>query len=636
MQEARIFRKALLSRRVEEQLLQLYAQGKLSGTIHTCIGQEMIGAVLTEFLDERDVVFSGHRCHGYYLSHLGDCAGLVAELMGRSSGACGGWGGSQHLHRPGFFSNGILGGGAPIAAGVALARQRAAQGGLACIFVGDGAVGEGVIYETFNLAAQWRLPLLFVIEDNKIAQSTPQAQTLAGTLRARPEAFGIEVRQSSSWDWRELWSVAQESVQAVRSQGRPRALVVETARLKAHSKGDDTRDPEEIRQLEARDPLHRALQSGSLETLLEEVDGQVREAVELAERAPLANLPPLSAPPQPPRWRSAALPEGRLGHLLNAALGKALEQDERVFLLGEDIESPYGGAFKVTQGLSLRFPERVRNTPISEATLVGTGIGLALEGYRPFVEIMFGDFLTLAFDQLINHAAKFPQMYGGQVSVPLVVRTPMGGRRGYGPTHSQSLEKHFLGVPGLQVVALQLWVDPGQILQSLIEKSSGPTLLVENKLLYGQSVGRPLPQGFELVQSEEDFPVAWIRPSSGPVDLTLLGYGGMGELLLLASEVLFEEHERVCQVVLPSRIHPFQAAAYQGVWDRAAHLLVVEEGQGFASWGAEVVAQLATHGGPRCARLAAQPCCIAASPSMEREILPEVGHIVAAALELMR
>ncbi len=134
---------------------------------------------------------------------------------------------------------------------------------------------------------------------------------------------------------------------------------------------------------------------------------------------------------------------------LNSALRQALTQDERVLLLGEDILDPYGGAFKVTRGLSEAFPERVLTTPISEAGFTGVATGMALRGLRPVVEIMFGDFVTLIADQLINHAAKFRWMYNDQVSVPLVVRTPMGGRRGYGPTHSQTLEKLFLGVPGL-------------------------------------------------------------------------------------------------------------------------------------------------------------------------------------------
>jgi pyruvate/2-oxoglutarate/acetoin dehydrogenase E1 component len=168
---------------------------------------------------------------------------------------------------------------------------------------------------------------------------------------------------------------------------------------------------------------------------------------------------------------------------LNSALLHAMETDPSVFVLGEDILDPYGGAFKVTRGLSTRFPERVLTSPISEAALVGVANGMALRGLRPVAEIMFGDFVTLIADQLVNQAAKFRWMYNNKVNVPMVVRTPMGGRRGYGPTHSQSLEKMFMGIPGLTVVAPNTLGDAGRLLEAAIADTD-PVLFVEHKLLY--------------------------------------------------------------------------------------------------------------------------------------------------------
>src|SRR5512138_978221 len=161
---------------------------------------------------------------------------------------------------------------------------------------------------------------------------------------------------------------------------------------------------------------------------------------------------------------------------LNYALHHAMETDERVYLLGEDILDPYGGAFKVARGLSTKFPERVLTTPISEAAILGVANGMALRGLRPVAEIMFGDFVTLVADQIINHAAKFRWMYNDQVRVPLVVRAPMGGRRGYGPTHSQTLEKLFLGVPGLQMIAPCEFGNPGELLHQAIVKTEDPLI----------------------------------------------------------------------------------------------------------------------------------------------------------------
>ena len=176
---------------------------------------------------------------------------------------------------------------------------------------------------------------------------------------------------------------------------------------------------------------------------------------------------------------------------LNSALRTLLESDPDVFVWGEDLLDPHGGAFKVTRGLQVDFPQRVLTTPISEAAIVGLGSGMALRGFKPIVEIMFGDFVTLAADQLINYAAKFGPMYNGQVSAGLVVRTPMGGGRGYGPTHSQSLEKLFFGIPNLRIVSPSVYHEPGDLLRSAVLKDDQPVLFVEHKLLYGAALKTP-------------------------------------------------------------------------------------------------------------------------------------------------
>jgi len=197
---------------------------------------------------------------------------------------------------------------------------------------------------------------------------------------------------------------------------------------------------------------------------------------------------------------------------LNRALHSAMQESSDVYLLGEDVLDPYGGAFKVARGLSTQFPERVLTSPISEAGLVGLASGMALRGLRPVVEIMFGDFLTLAADQLINHAAKFRWMYNDQVRTPLVVRTPMGGRRGYGPTHSQSLEKHFLGAPGLRVLAPCDLGDPGLLLYQAILEDHDPVLFIENKLLYLCRI----PESADLGDFENQDYLSPVCPHAGP------------------------------------------------------------------------------------------------------------------------
>ena len=326
----------------------------------------------------------------------------------------------------------------------------------------------------------------------------------------------------------------------------------------------------------------------------------------------------------------------RLVNLIHDALGRNMERDDRIILIGEDIEGPYGGAFKVTKNLSRTFPGRVRNTPISEAAIVGLGNGLALCGLIPVCEIMFGDFLTLAADQLINHAAKFRHMYNEQVELRLIVRTPMGGKRGYGPTHSQSLEKHFLGLPGTRMLALHHRGDPGVLYDTLFATIDRPTIVIENKLLYGLRVGAMVPDGFALEQTDELFPTTRIRPECVP-DLTILCYGGMLADVEKALDPLFDTHEIACEVICPTQLYPLDLRPIIESVERTGRLLVVEEGIGFAAFGAEVVARIVEQAPGalrRLRRLAAPEHPIPACGPLEKALLPGPAHVVAAALEL--
>jgi len=635
---AMLWRKALLIRAVEERLLQLFAQGKLFGTVHTCIGQEWTGVAVAEHLRDGDTIFSNHRCHGHFLARTGDVAGLVAEIMGKQTGVCGGRGGSQHLCARGFFSNGIQGGILPCAAGLALAHKLQARGSISAVFMGDGTLGEGVVYETFNLASKWDLPLLIVLENNLYAQSTRQTQTLAGDIDARAAAFGIATRAADTWNPQKLLAEAEQAVALVRRESRPCFLRVDTYRLAAHSKGDDDRDPAEVAAYRQRDALNRlqAAHPAFAAGALAEINAQIDAALAAAEQAPLAAMPGSEDRSRPAPWRpmQTARPE-RVVTLIRDALERELARDPRVLLLGEDVESPYGGAFKATRGLSQTFPGRVRNTPISEALLVGLANGLALAGMRPVCEIMFGDFLTLACDQWINHASKFHSMYNGKVSVPLVVRTPMGGRRGYGPTHSQSLEKHFLGVPGTRMLALHHRHDPGDVYDRLFRLIAEPTLVIENKVLYAHRMTAEVPPGFALEHSDEPFPTTRIRPHGAP-DLTVVCYGEMLREVEQAILEAFDEHEVICEVLCPLQVWPLNAAPIVDSVAVCGRLLVVEEGVGVAGFGAEVVAQVVERlkGAPRRVRRLAAPAeAIPACAPLERAMLPGAAAILRAILE---
>lgn len=330
---------------------------------------------------------------------------------------------------------------------------------------------------------------------------------------------------------------------------------------------------------------------------------------------------------------------------LNQALRQCLEADSRVYIIGEDILDPYGGAFKVTAGLSTEFPDRVITTPISEAAIVGLAVGAAMRGLIPVVEIMFGDFLALAADQLINHAAKLPGMYNGQVGVPLVVRTPMGGGRGYGPTHSQSLEKHFLGVPGLRVVAPSHFLSPGELLERAILRDPMPVLFIEHKLLY------PLPVSAEGTgclnvrlladESRRLYPIVRVRNfarADVSPDVTVVTYGGISKHLEAALERLADEEIWV-EAFLPTELNRSKFPLIEESCKRTRRILLVEEGAGGFGWSAEIARGLAerlcTHMTLRIASLQAAESVVPSERSMEDEMLPTADDIVETVLEVM-
>jgi TPP-dependent pyruvate/acetoin dehydrogenase alpha subunit len=275
-------------RRFEEQVLELFPSGLFYGTTHTYIGQEANAVGVLSHLIPEDVVVSNHRCHGHFLAYGGELAALAAELMGKQSGVCGGRGGSQHLHWRNFYANGVLGGTIPIAVGMALAQRESGGGGIVFAFMGDGTLGEGVVYESLNMAALWSLPVLFVVENNRYAQSTPIKLNMAGTIEGRFKAFGIDVLELDTTDVQQIHSAAGSASGKVRS-GYPTALILHTYRFAPHSKGDDNRAREEIQAYRERDPLPlqaERLSAGEVEAARAAVEREVAEAFESAKKAP--------------------------------------------------------------------------------------------------------------------------------------------------------------------------------------------------------------------------------------------------------------------------------------------------------------------------------------------------------------
>ena len=282
-----------LIRLVEEGLLALFSEGRLFGTTHTCIGQEASAVGVLSHLKPSDIVVSNHRCHGHYIAFTDDAEGLMLEVMGRQGGVCNGKGGSQHLCTGQFFSNGILGGMVPSAVGMALAEKRMGRDALAVVFLGDGALGEGLVYESLNLASLWKVPVLFVVEHNQYAQSTPTRLQMAGTVAGRFEAFGIPQTEVNTNDVTVIHETAGQVLERVRASQSPECLILHTYRLSPHSKGDDFRDPTEIERWRENDPLKLTTAKLGAE-VASRIDAEcrtrVQRAIEVAGAAPFPEV----------------------------------------------------------------------------------------------------------------------------------------------------------------------------------------------------------------------------------------------------------------------------------------------------------------------------------------------------------
>ncbi len=313
---------------------------------------------------------------------------------------------------------------------------------------------------------------------------------------------------------------------------------------------------------------------------------------------------------------------------LQEALREEMQRDPRVFLMGEDI-GVYGGAFGVTRGLLDEFgPQRVRCTPISEATIVGAATGAAVTGMRPVVEIMFMDFMTLTMDQLANHAAKFHYMYGSQVRVPMVVRTPAGGGRCYGATHSQSLEAWFLHVPGLKVIAPATPADAKGLLLAAI-RDDNPVLCVEHKLLYATS--GPVPDGSEIV------PIGQALVRRAGSDVTLVAYSYYVGVTLQAAEDLAAAGIDA-EVIDLRTLAPMDTEAVLASVRKTGRLVCIEEGTRTGGVGAEIAARVAElayeYLDAPIRRIAATDTPIPFSPALEPVVLPQKDDIVRVVLDL--
>jgi len=599
-----LHRALLLPRIIEEKALVLLRQGRLSKWF-SGIGQEAIAVGVTAALRSNDWILPMHRNLGVFTTRSVDMLRLFRQLFGKAGGFTDGRDRTFHFGLPekslvGMISH--LGAMLPVACGLGLASQLKRSGRVAATFTGDGATSEGDFHEALNLAAVWKLPVIFVIENNQYGLSTPvREQYACKRLSDRAIGYGMP---GETIDGNDLLAV-YEAVSVAAARGRagegPTLLEFETFRMRGHEEASGTAyvPPKLFEEWGKKDPLARfeailkargVISTFEIETLRETLKGEVDRLADEALESPeptstrareIASVYAASPLPTPPPPEAPAR-EIRYIDAISEALQIGMRRDHRIVLLGQDI-AEYGGAFKVTKGFVEEFGKaRVRNTPIIESGVLGAALGLAIDGLVPVVEMQFGDFISCGFNQIVNNLAKTYYRWG--TSVPCVIRTPSGGGAGAGPFHSQNVEAWFTHVAGLRVIAPATPEDAkGLLLASLAEPN--PVLFMEHKLLY-RSLKGLVPEGYFTT------PLGQARIARAGDDVTIVAYGVAVHWAMDAAATLSKEGVEAEVIDLRTLVPWDQETVIESV-RRTSRVLVLHEAPLTGGFGAEIAATIA-------------------------------------------
>jgi 2-oxoisovalerate dehydrogenase E1 component len=637
-------------RRFDERVIDLFNKGVVKGTAHSCVGQEAIAAGACAHLTPQDWILTHHRGHGHTIAKGASMERMMAELMGRATGYCGGLGGSMHIAdlTLGILgANGVVGAGPGLAVGAALASKLTGDS-VGIVFFGDGAANEGVVHEAMNVAALWRLPLLFLCENNGYGLSTPQGRSTAGPgLVARAAALGLAAERADGNDALALHEACGKALARARAGDGPAFIEAMTWRWGDHSMRANLpayRSAEEEAAQRTLDPIARLARHVVAEGIASEAeiaglsaaaDAEIERAVEAAAQAPEPPwdvMAPAVMPPLPPTPNAPPPGTREIGFVqaINEALAGEMERDARVIMLGEDVAG-IGGIFGCTRGLLERFgPGRIMDTPISEQAIGGLAVGAALRGMRPVAEVQIFDFVTLMMDMIVNQAAKARFMLGGTSTMPIVVRGPQGGGIRLAAQHSQCLEAWFAHIPGLVVVAPATPYDAKGLLAAAI-RHDGPVVFLEHKLLYVEGLG-PVPEpAYALPIGVADIK----RPGR---DLTIIALQAMVPRALAAARALAREGIEA-EVLDPRTIRPLDMAAIARSVRKTNRCLIVHEACVTGGIGAEISARIMED----CfdwldapvRRLGNPDLPIPYNDTLERAVIPDAQRIVEAARDLV-
>ena len=647
-----LLQQMLRVRRFEERCVELYTQEKIRGFLHVCIGEEAVGAGVMCHLCEDDAVVSTYREHGHALLKNLAMNSIMAEMYGKQAGCSRGRGGSMHLfdaQQRFFGGNAIVAGGLPTAVGLALADKMQGRQRATVCFFGDGAAAEGAFYESLNLAALWRLPVLFVCENNHYAMGTPIAVEHAQpAIHIKAQAIGVPAVKVDGMSVVQVEAAASRALADIRNGKGPRLLECDTYRFRAHSMFDPQlyREAEEVEQWKQRDPITRLadwmrsnamLDDPQWQAIEQAISDEVDAAVAFAEQAEWEKVDDLAqfvCLPLPANFTAppAAAPAAQAITLRDAfhdGLAEALRHDQRVLVMGEDI-GHYGGCYAVTRDMLAEFgPARIIDTPLSENGFTGAGIGAALGGLRPVVEIMTVNFSLLALDQIVNTAATLLHMSGGQFNVPLVIRMATGAGRQVAAQHSHSLENWFAHVPGLRVLAPATVEDARYMLWAALQDPN-PVIIFEHVMLYNHKAELPvLADGVDIEKA------AIRRPGR---DISLITYGGCLYKTLDAAEQLATQGIEA-EVIDLRVLRPLDDETIIASVSRCHRALVVDEGWHSGSLAGEIIARINEQAfwqlDAPVARVCSREVPMPYAAHMEQAALPQIDDIVAAARQLL-
>ena len=595
-----LYRQLIAPRLIEEKMLILLRQGKVSKWF-SGIGQEAISVGCTAALEDDEKIFTMHRNLGVFTSRNMPLNRLFSQWQGKASGFTKGRDRSFHFGAPEYGIVGMishLGPQLSLAAGVALANKLSGAGKVSLAFTGEGGTSQGEFHEALNTSAVWKLPVIFVIENNGYGLSTPtNEQYVCEQLSDRAKGYGMKSVIVDGNNILEVYDTINKIAESIRVDPEPWLVECMTFRMRGHEEASGTKYvPQELMDMWAKkDPISNyesyLLQRSVLtEQLIKEIKADLKANID-AEYALADSMPPIESSEEnelndvyAPFNQKITFPstdnksEKRFVDAIPSALDQAMDKHPELLLMGQDI-AEYGGVFKVTQGLVEKFGrERVRNTPLCESAIVGIALGAGLQGYKSMVEMQFADFVTCAFNQIVNNLAKLHYRWGANADV--VIRMPSGGGVAAGPFHSQSNEAWFAHTPGLKVLYPSSVYDAKGLLLAAFEDPN-PVIFFEHKALY-RMLSDEIPDDYYTVE------IGKAKIVKAGTDCSIITYG-MGVQWALE---LAKKQDYNIEILDLRTLLPLDYAAISETVKKTGRVLLLHEDTLFGGLGAEVSAYI--------------------------------------------